>query len=177
MAIGLKGCCVKPSTILISSFHRVSIFCIRVSRKISIWMPGCLGPYIRMDNKRYFLFWYNHVGRLYIVKITGHVLWVLVLPLNGFIPSILNTNRSFLSPFLRLSESYHRISSTSFWLVKKRLRRPTTARYHITMAGILLYFLEMPKVVSARSTEATLFIAPFLFLLFPSAGPWLLPLQ
>jgi hypothetical protein len=38
-------------------------------------------------------------------------------------------------------------------------------------------FLEMPKVVSAGSIEATLFVTPFLFLLFPSPGPWLSPPQ
>jgi hypothetical protein len=59
----------------------------------------------------------------------------------------------------------------SFGLEKKRLRRSATRRYHITIAGILLYFSKMPKVVSGGSTKATLFIASFLFLLFPSARP------
>ena len=74
IALRLKICHVKPSNISIPSFQRVSISCIRGSRKTSISMPGCLGPCIRMDNRRYFLFWHNHVGRLYIVKITGQVL-------------------------------------------------------------------------------------------------------
>ena len=50
----LKVCPVKPSNISISSFHRVFISSIRGSRKTSISMLGCLGPYIRMDNRRYF---------------------------------------------------------------------------------------------------------------------------
>ena len=74
IALRLKVCRVKLSNISIPSFHRVFISCIRGSRKTSILMPGCLGPCIRMDNRRYFLFWHNHVGRLYIVKITGQVL-------------------------------------------------------------------------------------------------------
>jgi hypothetical protein len=52
----------------------------------------------------------------------------------------------------------------------KHLRRSAIGRYHITIAGILLYFSEMPKVVSVVSIEGTLFVAPFLFLLFPSPG-------
>jgi hypothetical protein len=99
MALRLKGYGAKPSKILIPSFYKVSISCIKGSRKISISMPGCLGPCIRMDSKRYFLFWHNHIGRLYIVNITGHVLWVLLLSPNGFIPSVLNANRTFLGSF------------------------------------------------------------------------------
>jgi hypothetical protein len=57
-----------------------------------------------------------------------------------------------------------------FGLKKKRLRRSATGRYHITIAQIFLCSSEMPKVVSVGSTEATLFVAPFLFLLFPFPG-------
>ena len=143
MALRLKDYRAKPSKILIPSFHKVSIPCIRGSRKTSISMSGCLGLYIWTDSKRYFLFWHNHVGRLYIVSITGHALWVLLLSPNGFIPSVHNVNRTFLgsfpnsrqylssnsfhyrasaicrsfsSPFLHLSESHHRISSKFFWV-------------------------------------------------------------
>ena len=43
IALRLKVCRVKPSNISIPSFNRVSISCIRGSRKTSISMPGCLG--------------------------------------------------------------------------------------------------------------------------------------
>jgi len=60
MALWLNGCHVKPSKISILSVYKVSITCIRGSIKIFISIPGCLGLYIRMDSKRYFLFWHNH---------------------------------------------------------------------------------------------------------------------
>ena len=84
IALRLKVCRVKPSNISIPSFHRVFISCIRGSWKTSISMSGCLGPCIRMDNRWYFLFWHNHVGRLYIISITSHMLWVLLLSQNFF---------------------------------------------------------------------------------------------
>jgi hypothetical protein len=52
--------------------------------------------------------------------------------------------------------------------------RSATGRYHITIVEILLYFSEIPKVASAGSTgstEAILFLALFLFLLFLTPGP------
>ena len=42
---------------------------------------------------------------------------------------------------------------------------------NITMAGILLCFSEMPKVVASGSMEATLFFTMFPFPLFTLVGP------
>jgi hypothetical protein len=50
---------------------------------------GCVGSEIRMVSKMYFHFYINHGGRLYMVRITGHGLCLLLLSANGFIPSIL----------------------------------------------------------------------------------------
>ena len=109
IALRLKSCRAKPSYISIPSFHKFSLSYIRGS----VSMPGCLGPCISTDSKRYFLFWHNHIGRLYIISINGHVLWVLLLSPNGFIPSVLNANRTFLGSFQIPDSTCHRIPSTA----------------------------------------------------------------
>uniref|UniRef100_A0A0A9AVQ2 Uncharacterized protein n=1 Tax=Arundo donax TaxID=35708 RepID=A0A0A9AVQ2_ARUDO len=59
-------------------------------------MPGCCGPWIRIDNITYFRFIYSHEGRLYMVRITCHVLCEVLMSRKGFIPSVLNANLIFL---------------------------------------------------------------------------------
>jgi hypothetical protein len=137
MALRLKGCRVKPSMMLIPSFYKVSISYIRGSRKISILMPGCLGPSIRMDSKRYFLFSHNHVGRLYIVNITGHMLWVLVLSPNEFIPSCSTQTEYFLGLFQIPGSTSHRITSTcEHQLYVKAFHRPSCDYLNPTIASV-----------------------------------------
>jgi hypothetical protein len=71
-----------------------------------------------MVSKMYFRFCINHGGRLYIVRITGHVLCLLLLSANGFIPSVLSANLTFLGSSARsrwLSlKSCHCFPSTGF---------------------------------------------------------------
>jgi hypothetical protein len=125
--------------------------------------PGCVGPEIGMVSKMYFRFYINHGGRLYMVRITGHVLCLLLISANGFIPSVLSANLTFLGSwtksrwlslkschcfqstgcrsfpsFLCSSEACHHISLASSGLVNKHLNRSTRRRYHITKSGIFL---------------------------------------
>jgi hypothetical protein len=125
--------------------------------------PGCVGPEIRMVSKMYFRFCINHGGRLYMVRITGHMLCLLLLSANGFIPSVLSVNLTFLGSsaksrwlslkschcfpsagcqsfpsFLCSSEACQLISLASSGLASKHLNRSMTGRYHITKAGIFL---------------------------------------
>ena len=48
-----------------------------------------------------------------MVKITGHVLWSLILSLKGFIPSVLKPNRAFLGSSLK--------ALVWFWLIDETL--------------------------------------------------------
>jgi predicted AlkP superfamily pyrophosphatase or phosphodiesterase len=63
-------------------------------KKTSMSMLACLGPDMRVINKRYFFLWHNHGERLYII--TGQVLCVFLISLEGFIPSVLRPNLIFL---------------------------------------------------------------------------------
>jgi hypothetical protein len=51
---------------------------------------------IRIDNIRYFLLLYNHVGTFYIMRMTGHVLCTVLFSQNGSIPLVLKANLIFL---------------------------------------------------------------------------------
>ena len=90
IALHMKSSFRNASYIDSLCLHSISISCIKGSRNTSISMPGCLGPEIRIVRRRYFLFWHNHVGILYMIKITGQVMWSLILLLKEFIPSVLN---------------------------------------------------------------------------------------
>jgi hypothetical protein len=125
--------------------------------------PGYVRSRIRMVSKMYFRFCMNHGGRLYMVRITGHVLCLLLLSANGFIPSVLGANLIFLGSlaksqwlslkschyfpsagcrsfplFLCSLEACQLISLASSGLANKHLNRSMTGRYHITKAGIFL---------------------------------------
>ena len=165
--------------------HSLSISCIKGLRNTSISMPSCLGPEIRIV-RRYFLFWHNHVGMLYMVKITGQVLWSLILSLKGFILSVLKPNRTFLRSSLNSlcfssilcywlqsarcailssstlrSSSHHVMSASSLGFRKIHLKRSVIGRYHITKAGILLCFASLPNGVSSGGWDScTTFFYP-----------------
>jgi hypothetical protein len=98
-----------------------------------------------------------------MVRITGHVLCLLLLSVNGFIPSVHSANLTFLGSSIKsrwLSlKYYHYFASAgcerfpsflcsleacqliilaSSGLANKHLNRSTRRRYHITKAGIFL---------------------------------------
>ena len=158
-------------------------------------MPGCFSPCMRMVSRRYFHLWHSHGGRLNMDSSTGHVLCVLLLSPNGFIPSMLNANRTFLfsSPksswlaskvfhwrasdgcrsfpsFFKGRSSCHVISLAVFGLENKSFRRSITGRYHITKAGILHWPVLVPIPVSSSAWQPALFFDA-LFLLFPTVDP------
>ena len=137
---------------------------IKGSKKTSMSTAGCVGPEIRSVSKRYFHFCINQRGRLYMVRITGHVLCLLLLSANGFIPSVLRANLTFrgslansgwlalkschclpsagccnFSSFLCSSEACQLISWASSAFANKHLNRSITGRYHITNAGTFLW--------------------------------------
>jgi hypothetical protein len=85
------------------------------TKKTSISMPSCLGPDMRVINRRYFRLWHNHGGRLYMHIITGQVLCGFLFSPKGFIPSVLRPNLIFLeslekSSWLR-SKCFHYLPS------------------------------------------------------------------
>jgi hypothetical protein len=60
------------------------------------------------------------------------------------------------------------MSVASLGFRKICLKRSVTGRYHITKAGILLYFASLPNEVSSGGYgSCTTFFVPFLFLFFP----------
>ena len=107
IALRLKGCRAKPSMISIPFFHKVSISCIRGSRKTSISIPGCLVPYISMDSERYSLL-AQQCRHVVIINITGHVLWHHT---DSFHSYSMQT-KHFLGPFQILDNTSHQNSST-----------------------------------------------------------------
>ena len=160
-------------------------------------MPGCLGPWMRIVSIRYLHFIQSHVGMLYTDKITSHVLWLLVLSLRGSIPSVLKPNQTFLGSLLKsldfLSNRYHCIASAGCWILTSSclrssshqviivaslgfknicLKRSTTGRYHITKAGIFLYFASYPRGVSSCGAVLWAFFCPPFSLLFFFPRSW-----
>ena len=188
----MKSSFQNASYICSPCLHSLSISYIKGLRNTSISMPVCLWPEIKLV-RRYFLFWHNHVGMFYTVKITGQVLWSLIFSLKGFIPSVLKPNRIFLGSSLNslcfssilchwlqsagcailssstlCSSSHHVMSAASLGFRNIRLKRSVTGRYHITRAGILLCFASLPNGVSSRGWDScTTFFIPFLFLFSP----------
>jgi hypothetical protein len=100
-----------------------------------------------------------------MVRMTGQVPWELLRSSNGFIPSLLSTNLTFLasapnsfvnlaskrfhclplvgchnlpSSFMRSSYAYHDISLASTWFPNIARRRSITDRYHTDRARIFL---------------------------------------
>jgi hypothetical protein len=96
IACSVKYSCWYWSHIHAPSFQSFAISSMSGYRNTSISMPACFGPWIKIDNIRYFLLWHNHVGMLYIMRMTGHVLCMVLFSQNGFIPLVLKANLIFL---------------------------------------------------------------------------------
>jgi hypothetical protein len=117
MAFRLKCSFLYSSHTLTPCSQSFCISSINGSKKTSISMSACLGPDMRVVNRRYFHLWHNHGGRLYMHIITGQVLFGFLIPPKGFIPSLLKPNLIFLgsleksSSWLR-SKCFHCLPST-----------------------------------------------------------------
>jgi hypothetical protein len=96
MTIRLKYCLLYSSHTLTSCSQSFCMSSIKSSTKTSMSMQACLGPNIRVVNRRYFHLWHNHGGRLYMHIITGQVLCVFFISLKRFIPLVLRSNLIFL---------------------------------------------------------------------------------
>jgi hypothetical protein len=163
------------------------------SSNTSISMLACFGPWIRIDNIRYFLLWHNHVEMLYIVRLIDHVLCTMLFSPNGFIPSVLKANLIFLlstensgywrskifywvpSVGCRISSSFslrflecQRTSSASLGLENTHFKWSITGRYHITKAGIFLFIMSSLSTSASSSTISGPIAVLFLFLSFSS---------
>jgi hypothetical protein len=66
------------------------------SKKTHISMSACLGPAMRVVNRRYFRLWHNYGGRLYMHIINDQVLYEFLISPKGFIPLVLRPNLIFL---------------------------------------------------------------------------------
>src|SRR6266540_3997091 len=97
MARSVKHSYLNLSHTSSSSFHSFPIFSSNGSRNTSISFSGCFGPWISIDSIRYFHFIHSHEGMLRMDRTTGHVLCELLMSSNGFIPSVLNVNLTFLA--------------------------------------------------------------------------------
>jgi hypothetical protein len=96
MAFILKCCFLYSSDILTPCSQSFYMFSINGSKKPYMSMPACLGPDLRVVNRRYFRLWHNHGGRLYIHTITSQVLYEFLISPKGFIPFLLRPNLTFL---------------------------------------------------------------------------------
>src|SRR6185503_18073352 len=108
-----------------------------------------------------FRFMQSHGGRLYRQRVTGQVLWPLLISPKGFMPAILKPNLMFLasksnsgyvlSIFLHCDpsagclniESFlhsslcHRINLALSLFLNRRFKRCIIGEYHMTFAGTL----------------------------------------
>jgi hypothetical protein len=148
-------------------------------------MPACLGPDMRVVNRRYFRLWHNHGGRLYMHIITGHILCGFLISLKGFIPSVLRPNLIFLELlekfiswlrskyFYCLPSAGYRIFSSLFrWACQSKswaslalenicFKQSMTCRYHITRVGT---FLSLDPWLSWSREVVFFLFHPFLLL-------------
>ena len=147
-------------------------------RYTSMSLPGFLGPWMSTGIIMNFRFMHNQGGRLYIHRVTGHVLWLLLCSPKGLMPSALRPNHSFLassakSPhflliflhcnlsagtlnfpsFLRSSLCHHiNLACSLFW--NKRFNHGIIGAYHITLEGI--FFLGHSPSTSPGSSRLIL---------------------
>jgi hypothetical protein len=156
------------------------------SKNTSIPTLACLGPDMRVVNRRYFHLWHNHGGRLYMHIITSQVLCGFLIFLKGFIPSVLRPNLIFLG-WLEKSSSWIRSkcfqclpsagcrifpplfcwtcqskSWASLALENIRFERSMIGRYHITRART---FLSLDPWLSLSGGAVFVLFRPFLVLL------------
>src|SRR5207253_109422 len=70
--------------------------------------------------------------------------------------------QSILSVLLRTCSKCQLISSESLGFENKRFKRAITGRYHMTMAGIFLFFLALEAVssTSAESSSSSRYLLP-----------------
>jgi hypothetical protein len=114
----------------------------------------------------YFHLIHNQGGRLYMLNNTGHVLWVVVILPNGFIPSVLRANWIFHDSFANISyllsislhceafaeclnfpsflrsSAYQHKSFALAGLAKSLSNRGITGKYQKIFAGIFFFSLE-----------------------------------
>ena len=130
-------------------------------RYTSMSFPGCFGPGISTGIMMNFHFMQNHGGRLYIQRVTGQVLWPLLISPKGFMSSVLKPNLMFLASksnsgyvlsiflhcdpsaeclniesFLR-SSLCHRINLALCLFLNRRFKLGIIGEYHMTLAGTL----------------------------------------
>jgi hypothetical protein len=103
MAFRLKCSFLYSSHTLTPCFQSFCMSSINGSKKTSISTPVCLGPDMRVVNRRYFRLWHNHGGRLYMHIITGQVLCGFLISPKGFISSVLRPNLIFFGLLERSS--------------------------------------------------------------------------
>jgi hypothetical protein len=96
MAFRLKCSFLYSSHTLTPCSQSFCMSSINGYKKTYISMPACLGPDMRVVNRRYFRLWHNRGGRLYMHIITGQVLCGFLISLKEFIPSVLTQNLIFL---------------------------------------------------------------------------------
>src|SRR5438128_5998054 len=96
MAHNMKHSCLNSSHTSSPSFYSFAISSSNDSRNTSISFPGGFGSWIGIDSIRYFRFIHSHEGMLRMERTIGQVLCELLMSLNGFIPSVLNVNLTFL---------------------------------------------------------------------------------
>jgi hypothetical protein len=191
IAFSVKYSCWYWSHIHTPSFQSFVISFLSGSRNTSILMPAYFGPWIRIDNIRYFLLWHNHVGMLYNARMTGHVLCTVLFSPNRFILSVLKANLIFQlsiensgywrskifywvpSAGCRISSLFsicfsecERMSSASLGLENTYFKRSITRRYHITKAGIFLFVMSSISRSTSSSTLSGLIAVLFLVLVF-----------
>jgi hypothetical protein len=77
-------------------FPKLLYVSINGSKNASISTPACLGPDMRVINRRYFCLWHNYGGRLYMHMIPGQVLCGFLISPKGFIPLVLRPNLIFI---------------------------------------------------------------------------------
>src|SRR4051812_19514621 len=131
-------------------------------RYTSMSLPGCLGPWMRTGIIMNFLFMHIQGGRLYIHRVIGQVLGLLLCSPKGLMPSALKANHTFLGSFANSSQYFlliflhcdpsagalnfpsflwsslcHRIDLACFPFLNRRFNRGIIGAYHITFAGTL----------------------------------------
>src|SRR6266540_3376159 len=96
MARSVKHSCLNSSHTSSPSFHSFAISSNNGSRNTSISFLGCFGPWISIESIWYFRFIHSHEGMLRMERTTGQVLCEVLMSPNGFTPSVLNANLTFL---------------------------------------------------------------------------------
>ena len=106
-ACRLNSFCLCSSHVRTSfSFHSYKSSSTNGLRYTSMSLPGCLGPWMRTGIIMNFRFMHIQGGRLYIHRVTGQVLWLLLCSPKGLMPSALKTNHTFLGFFANSSQYF-----------------------------------------------------------------------